>query len=150
MVFSSLTFLFFYLPIVCLIYKLTPLHYRNFVLFISSLFFYGWGEPIYILLMLLSTVVDYINGFFVHQYRHNQTLAKRFVYFSIFFNLSLLSFFKYYDWIIGMLNLPFLKPLGLPLPLGISFYSFQTMTYPIDIYRPVSYTHLTLPTNSLV
>lgn len=135
MVFSSLTFLFFYLPIVCLIYKLTPLHYRNFVLFISSLIFYGWGEPIYILLMLLSTVVDYINGFFVHQYRHNQTLAKRFVYFSIFFNLSLLSFFKYYDWIIGMLNLPFLKPLGLPLPLGISFYSFQTMTYPIDIYR---------------
>ena len=138
MVFSSLTFIFFYLPIVLIIMKIIPFPYGNVALFIVSLIFYGWEEPIYILLMLLSTIVDYFNGLFVYKYRHKKSIAKRFVIFSIVFNLSVLAFFKYYDFIVLSLksiDIVSLKPLGLSLPLGISFYSFQTMTYTIDIYR---------------
>ena len=138
MVFSSLTFLFGYFPIVLFIMYIVPIHFRNFALFILSLIFYGWGEPIYILIMLLSTVVDYINGYFVFKYLDHKKIAKRFVVFSIVFNLGMLGFFKYYDFIVTSINsLGFteLKTLGLALPIGISFYSFQTMSYPIDIYR---------------
>lgn len=138
MTFSSLTFLFFYLPITIVIMKITPFSYSKVILFIVSLIFYGWEEPIYILLMLLSTIVDYFNGLFIYKYRHKKNIAKGFVIFSIVFNLSMLAFFKYYDFIVLSLQrigIAFLKPLGLPLPLGISFYTFQTMTYTIDIYR---------------
>lgn len=138
MVFSSLTFLFVYLPLVLVVMKLSPLRLRNFCLFILSLAFYGWGEPVYILIMLLSTVVDYANGYFVNKYRDQRHIARRFVIFSIVFNLGMLGFFKYFDFFIGNLNalgFDWLKPLGLSLPIGISFYSFQTMSYPIDVYR---------------
>lgn len=138
MTFSSLTFLFFYLPITIVIMKITPFSYSKVILFIVSLIFYGWEEPIYILLMLLSTIVDYFNGLFIYKYRHKKNIAKGFVIFSIVFNLSMLAFFKYYDFIVLSLQrigIASLKPLGLPLPLGISFYTFQTMTYTIDIYR---------------
>ncbi len=138
MVFSSLTFLFVYFPIVLIVMKLAPLKYRNLCLFILSLIFYGWGEPIYIIIMLISTIVDYINGFYVHKYRDNRKIAKRFVIFSIIFNLSMLGFFKYFDFIAQTFNnlgLYFITPLNIALPIGISFYTFQTMSYPIDIYR---------------
>lgn len=138
MVFSSLIFLFVYLPIVLVVMKTSPLKLRNLFLFLLSLVFYGWGEPFYIVLLILSTVVDYINGYYVHKYRDQKKIAKRFVIFSICFNLGLLGFFKYYDFIVMSLNgLGFnaLQPLGLALPIGISFYTFQTMSYPIDIYR---------------
>ena len=138
MVFSSLTFLFIYFPLVLIIMYLSPIKLRNLFLFILSLIFYGWGEPIYIVIMLISTIVDYINGYYVNKYRDKRNIAKRFVILSILFNLSMLGFFKYFDFIVMNLNnlgLDFIQPLGLALPIGISFYSFQTMSYPIDIYR---------------
>lgn len=136
MVFSSLTFLFAYFPIVLLVMKCSPIKLRNFLLLVLSLFFYGWQEPIYILLMIGSTIFDYINGYMVDKYRDNKKVAFRFVLLSIIGNLTLLGFFKYYDFIIlNLQHIGFsLKPLGLTLPVGISFYTFQTMSYPIDIY----------------
>ncbi len=137
MVFSSLTFLFFYLPIVILVMKTVPIKFRNFSLFIFSLFFYGFKEPIYIFLMLFSTIFDYFNGYMVYKYRKTK-YSKWFVVLSIVGNLGILIFFKYFDFIISSLNLigiNFIKPLGIVLPVGISFYTFQTMSYPIDVYR---------------
>lgn len=138
MVFSSVVFLFGYLPLTLVVMKLSPLKFRNLFLLILSLIFYGWGEPIYILIMLLSTVVDYFNGYMIDKHKDNKKIAKRFVIFSICFNLGLLGFFKYFDFIVLNLNqlgFEWLKPLGLALPIGISFYTFQTMSYPIDVYR---------------
>ena len=137
MVFSSIIFLFWYLPVVLAVMKLSPLKWRNALLFVLSLFFYGWSEPFYIFLMLTSTVVDYFNGMMVEKHLPDKKKARRYVIFSVVFNMGLLGFFKYADWIIGMINsfglsLPLL---GLSLPVGISFYSFQTMSYPIDVYR---------------
>ncbi|MBE6107302.1 MAG: MBOAT family protein [Erysipelotrichaceae bacterium] len=137
MVFSSIIFLFWYLPVVLAVMKLSPLKWRNALLFVLSLIFYGWSEPFYIFLMLTSTVVDYFNGMMVEKYLPDKKKARRYVIFSVVFNMGLLGFFKYADWIIGMINsfglsLPLL---GLSLPVGISFYSFQTMSYPIDVYR---------------
>lgn len=137
MVFSSIIFLFWYLPVVLAVMKLSPLKWRNAILFVLSLVFYGWSEPFYILLMLLSTIVDYFNGMMVEKHLPDKKKARRYVIFSVIFNMGLLGFFKYTDWIIGMLNglgmnIPLL---GLSLPVGISFYSFQTMSYPIDVYR---------------
>lgn len=140
MIFSSVLFLYIYLPLVLLIYQLTPLKFRNLFLLIVNLIFYGWGEPVYILLMFLSIGIDYVNGYFVGKYRNtDRKKAKRFVIISVVMNLSLLGFFKYYDFIAvslnGLLNMQLLQPLGLALPIGISFYTFQTMSYTIDIYR---------------
>ncbi|MFQ8582840.1 MAG: hypothetical protein ACLSA6_10095 [Holdemania massiliensis] len=123
MVFSSLPFLFGYLPVVLVVLKCAPLHARNFCLFAVSLIFYGWSEPVYILIMLISTLVDYVNGRMVDHYRDDRRKAKRFVWFSVIFNLSLLGFFKYADFFIlnlQALGLP-LSPLHLSLPVGISF-----------------------------
>ena len=140
MVFSSVLFLFFYLPIVLGVYYITPLKYRNLVLLVVNLFFYGWGEPIYIVIMFLSIIIDYMNGYYVAKYvDKNKAKAKLFVICSVVLNLSLLAFFKYYDFfalnISSLLGYELLKPLGLSLPIGISFYTFQTMSYTIDIYR---------------
>lgn len=137
MVFSSLPFLFGYLPVVLAVLKLAPLNTRNFCLFAVSLIFYGWSEPVYIVIMLISTLVDYVNGRMVHKYRNDRKKAKRFVLYSIIFNLAMLGFFKYADFFLinlQHLGLP-VSPLNLTLPVGISFYTFQTMSYPIDVYR---------------
>ena len=128
MVFSSLLFLFRFLPCVLVIYFIAPgcfkNTFKNLLLFLASLVFYAWGEPVYIVLMLFSTVVDYINGglagYFIN--RNKKNAAKFFVFLSVFINLSLLGVFKY-------------AGTGLALPIGISFYTFQTMSYTIDIYR---------------
>lgn len=140
MIFSSVLFLYIYLPLVLLIYQLTPLKVRNLFLLIVNLIFYGWGEPVYILLMFLSIAIDYVNGYYVGKYRNiDRKKAKRFVILSVVMNLSLLGFFKYYDFFAvslnSLLNMQLLQPLGLALPIGISFYTFQTMSYTIDIYR---------------
>lgn len=139
MVFSSLTFLFAYLPIVLAIYFIVPMRYRNFVLLLVSLFFYGWGEPIYVLMMVFSIVVNWIFGNYIGKYRKNdKSQAKKYLIYCVVFNLLLLGFFKYYDFFASNLNaigISFVKPLGLGLPIGISFYTFQAMSYPIDIYR---------------
>ena len=140
MVFSSLLFLFRFLPAVLIIYFLAPRRWRNLVLFISSLIFYAWGEPVYIVLMLISTVVDYTVGRTITSARAqgNDRKAKIALLYSVIINLTLLGIFKYLDFVIGILNmLPFvcIDTVGLALPIGISFYTFQTMSYSIDIYR---------------
>ncbi len=139
MVFSSLLFLFMYLPIVLLIYYAVPFKYRNLFLFFANLVFYGWGEPIYVTLMLFSTIVDYTCGHFIDKYRlSNKKIAKAWVIVSVCVNLGLLGFFKYAGFITDTLNaIPFfsLPSISVPLPIGISFYTFQTMSYSIDVYR---------------
>ena len=138
MVFSGLPFLFFYLVVTLLIYKLTPLKLRNLVLLIASLFFYGWGEPVYIVIMFLSIAVDYTHGMLVERWRNNDRKARMAVASSVFLNLLILVTFKYYDFLAGSLNAVTgwsIPLLGVPMPIGISFYTFQTMSYTIDVYR---------------
>ena len=138
MVFSSLPFLFFYLPAVLAVYRLTPLKLRNLCLLAVSLLFYGWGEPVYISIMLLSIAVDYTHGILVERWRDNDRRARMAVASSVFFNLAILVFFKYWDFLAKSVNSLTglgLPVLGLPLPIGISFYTFQTMSYTIDVYR---------------
>ena len=138
MVFSSLTFLFGYLPLTLALYFITPLRRRNFVLLLVSLFFYGWGEPVYVGIMFLSIFIDYTHGLLVEKYRERDRLARWFVGQSVVFNLLLLGFFKYWDFLAANLSLlpgVDLPQMGLPLPLGISFFTFQTMSYTIDVYR---------------
>ena len=138
MVFSSLTFLFGYLPLTLALYFLTPLRRRNFVLLLASLFFYGWGEPVYVGVMFLSIFIDYTHGLLVERFRQQDRLARWFVGQSLVFNLLLLGFFKYWDFLAANLSLLpgiTVPQLGLPLPLGISFFTFQTMSYTIDVYR---------------
>ena len=149
MVFSSLTFLFAYLPLTLLLYFAAPLRWRNFVLLLVSLFFYGWGEPVYIVIMFLSIFIDYTHGLLVEKYRHNDKKARYFVAQSMVFNLLLLGFFKYGTFFAENLyaltgiaipesvtlfgkTIPLL---GIPLPIGISFFTFQTMSYTVDVYR---------------
>ena len=138
MVFSGLPFLFFYLVAVLLIYKLSPLKLRNLFLLLASLFFYGWGEPVYILIMFLSIAVDYTHGMLVEKWRQDDKKARMAVASSVVFNLAILFFFKYWDFVaVNVNNLTGigLPVLGIPLPIGISFYTFQTMSYTIDVYR---------------
>lgn len=142
MVFSSLEFLYFYLPAVLFIYFIIPskfLALRNLALLVVSLLFYGWSEPSYIWIMLLSITVDYTCGRLVGKYRQSAPKrAKAALVASIVINLSILGFFKYADFIIENLALipalSNLKPLGISLPVGISFYTFQTMSYTLDVY----------------
>lgn len=140
MVFSSLLFLFYFLPAVLLAYFLSPRKYRNGVLLAFSLFFYAWGEPLYILLMLFAIGADFALGRRIHAHlsRGSRAGAKKVLFFSVILNLSLLGFFKYADFLIETLNLlPGVSlPLPeLPLPIGISFYTFQALSYLIDLYR---------------
>ncbi|MCI9474663.1 MAG: MBOAT family protein [Flavonifractor sp.] len=140
MVFSSLYFLFLYLPIVLFAYYVTPLRLRNGVLLVLNLIFYAWGEPVYILIMFASIAIDYTHGMLVERckQRGNERGARLAVASSVVFNLALLFFFKYWDFIAGSLaavGLPLMPKLGLRLPIGISFYTFQTMSYTIDVYR---------------
>ena len=137
MVFSSVLFLFRFLPFFILCYFLAPDRLKNPVLLIGSLIFYAWGEPVYVLLMLFSTVSDYIHGHLIDAYRGKKA-AKWFLASSITINLLVLGFFKYADFLIQTFNsvvgttFPLLE---LGLPIGISFYTFQTMSYTIDVYR---------------
>lgn len=140
MVFSSITFLFYFLPVVLIAYFVSPKSMRNLVLFLASLFFYAWGEPVYVVLMLFSTVVDYTLGRLIGRNIRNgdRKKAKLCVLASVVINLSLLATFKYLDFIIGNVNTVFHAAIplaGLALPIGISFYTFQTMSYSIDVYR---------------
>lgn len=140
MVFSSPLFLFYFLVAVLLVYYLVPLRLRNGVLMLASLFFYYWGEQDYTLIMLLSTAIDYTHGLLVQRFkeRGQDRYARMTVVSSVFFNLSILFFFKYWDFLAGSLQsigLEWMPVLGITLPIGISFYTFQTMSYTIDVYR---------------
>lgn len=140
MVFSSLLFLFRFLPVMILAYYAVPRRFRNGVLFIGSLFFYGWGEPVYISLLLFSTAVDFFHGKLIGKFlgEGRRDLARGAVISSAVINLSLLGFFKYAGFLTETVNritgAGILVP-ALALPVGISFYTFQTMSYTIDVYR---------------
>lgn len=138
MVFSSLTFWFFYLPCVLLVYFVVPRKIRNLVLFIVSLAFYGWGEPVYILLMVFTILLNYIAGMLIEKARGNAKKRKMWLILSVVLNLGLLVFFKYSGMIVDTLNLlPFvdIAYTAPALPIGISFYTFQAMSYTIDVYK---------------
>lgn len=138
MIFSSVLFMSIFLPLTLACYFIAPRKLRNVVLFIASLIFYAWGEPIYFLIMIFSTVLDYSCGKGIEKHEGNDKMRKVYLLISMTVNLGLLCFFKYSDFLIGNinsflgLNIPLLK---LPLPIGISFYTFQTMSYTIDVYR---------------
>lgn len=126
-----------FLPITLFMYYISPKPARNLVLFIVSLIFYAWGEPLYITIMLFSTVFDYINGLLIEKYRDRKNICKSVFINSIVINLAILCFFKYYGFVIDNINSLFdlhLTVKRLPLPVGISFYTFQTMSYVIDVY----------------
>lgn len=137
MVFSSMTFLFYFLPIMLLLYYVTPKKLKNLTLLVGSLIFYFAGEPIYIGLLIFSTVVDYSHSLVISRNRGG-VKAKLALISSITINLSMLIFFKYSDFLIYNLNRfvgSDFKLLELSLPIGISFFTFQTMSYTIDVYR---------------
>lgn len=142
MVFSSLVFLFAFLPIVLLLYYICPKRGRNLVLFAASLIFYAWGEPRYVWIMLFSTVFDYTNGRLIYYWKGRgfHKRAKAALVVDVCGNLAILGFFKYTDFFIGTINSisgAGLSLLRIALPIGISFYTFQTMSYTIDVYRGV-------------
>lgn len=135
MVFSSNLFLFYFFPIVFLVNLILPKKFKNLWLFLASLFFYAWGEPIYVLVMIFSTFFDYNNGKMMQN--ASQKKKKRVLILSIAVNLGLLFFFKYANFFVRILNGlgTNIAPLNLTLPIGISFYTFQTLSYTIDCYR---------------
>ena len=140
MVFSSLEFLFLYFAVSILIYFAVPLKFRNAVLLVISLIFYGWGEPVYVFLMVGTILIDYVCGYFVDKYKGQGRTgaAKAAMIVAIVTNLLLLGFFKYWNFIIDNINSLFsisIKTVEVSLPIGISFYTFQALSYVIDVYR---------------
>lgn len=138
MVFSSIPFLFFFFPVCFGLYYMVPKRWKNLILLIVSLLFYAWGEPIYIVLLLFSSLVDYFHGRMIEKYHSRPFLKRCFLISSIVINLGLLGFFKYSDLLLQSFNQLFgssLPLLGIGLPIGISFFTFQTMSYSIDVYR---------------
>lgn len=137
MVFSSITFLYFFLPIVLTVYFITPNKYKNLVLLLGSIFFYFCGEPKYTLLLFSSIIINYIHGILIEKYRGTR-IAKGVVISSVVINLLLLGIFKYSNFIVDNINNIFridIKFIEIILPIGISFYTFQAMSYVIDVYR---------------
>lgn len=140
MLFSSTTFLFLFLPITILLYFMMPKKLRNGVLLLVSLIFYGWGEPRLVILMLISILVGYLTGIMVYHARkqNRAAMAKAAVWIAVVYNVGVLAVYKYTDFFISNINHLFHTDFALwklALPLGISFYSFQMMSYTIDVYR---------------
>lgn len=138
MVFSSTIFLCVYLPLVLLGYNICPKKGKNLFLLIVSLIFYAWGEPKYVFLMIFSILVNYVFGLLMDKHRENKKRLKLMLVISVIIDLGLLSVFKYTDFIITNINSVFgagFDLLNIALPIGISFYTFQAMSYTIDVYR---------------
>ena len=138
MLFSSIVFLFTFLPAVMILYYLLPVRFRNVILLLASLVFYAWGEPVYLFLMLLSILFNYFSGLDIARNLPDKRAAKRRLVFNLIINLAVLGFFKYEGFVLDTLNgiLPVhISYHALPLPIGISFYTFQILSYIIDIYR---------------
>lgn len=138
MLFSSIVFLFTFLPAVLVLYYLLPERFHNPVLLLASLIFYAWGEPVYIFLMLLSILFNYFSGLDIARNLTDRRLAKRSLIFNIVVNIAILGFFKYEGFVLDSLNavLPVhITYHPLALPIGISFYTFQILSYIIDVYR---------------
>ena len=140
MVFSSLEFLFLYFAATVFIYFISPLKWRNAVLLAVSLIFYGWGEPLYVFLMVGTILIDYVCGYFTDKNKKAGSVkaAKAWMIAAIVSNLLLLGFFKYWNFVISNVNAIFscsIKTVKVALPIGISFYTFQALSYVIDVYR---------------
>ena len=137
MLFSSIPFLYYFLPAVLILYFIAPKKLKNSVILLSSLFFYAWGEPKYVILMIVSISVGYILGLLIEKFRE-KTLSKVFLAISVIFSIGALGYFKYSDFFIANFNavtglsVPLLR---IALPIGISFYTFQLLSYTIDVYR---------------
>ena len=137
MLFSSIPFLYYFLPGVLILYFISPKKLKNTALLLSSLVFYGWGEPKYVVLMIASIIIGYISGLLIEAFNKKKT-AKVVVALSVLINLLFLGFFKYSDFFIENFNtatglsVPLLR---VALPIGISFYTFQILSYTVDVYR---------------
>ncbi len=137
MLFSTISFIYYFLAAVLLIYFIVPFKFKNFVLLIASLFFYFYGEPVYTLLMLATTLSSYIHGLLIDRFR-GRVWSKVFMWSSVITSIGVLGFFKYSNFFISNVNSIFnaeIKLLNIALPIGISFYTFQTLSYTIDVYR---------------
>lgn len=137
MLFSSISFLYFFLPAVLLLYFIAPKALKNTVLLLSGLVFYAWGEPKYVIIMIISVLVGYVFGLLIEKFR-GKKLSKVFLILSVAVDLGLLVYFKYSDFFIENFNAA--TGLGIPLlrialPIGISFYTFQILSYTVDVYR---------------
>lgn len=139
MIFSSTVFLFAYLVIVLSVYYIAPRNLKNAWLFLASLFFYGYGEPIYLILMLASITVNYVSGLLMGLWKDRTPLKKAALILNVIINLALLGYFKYAGFATELISkIPLFANTVIPqiaLPIGISFYTFQTMSYTIDVYR---------------
>lgn len=138
MIFSSILFIFRFLPIALILYYITPQKYKNLILTLLSLVFYSWGEGKYFLIMIASIIIDYTAGRLIYRYKNEIKKKTIVLCISLVFNLGLLFFFKYFNFFIDNINNIFnlaIKGVKITLPLGISFYTFQTMSYSIDVYR---------------
>lgn len=138
MVFSSIVFIFRFLPFAIISYFLTPKKFKNFCIIILSLLFYSFGEPKYFPIIIISTLIDFLVSNLIEKNRENKRLCRFMLIISLVFNLGILFFFKYIDFFIDNLNIIFntsISKMYLTLPLGISFYTFQTLSYSIDVYK---------------
>ena len=138
MLFSSIPFLYYFLPLVLAVYFLTPRAGKNAVLFLSSLLFYAWGEPKFCIFMLLSILQGYVFGRLIEKHAQNKKRSKLFLTASVCLSLGLLGYCKYADFFISSLNAvtgASIKLLHVALPIGISFYTFQILSYVVDVYR---------------
>ena len=138
MLFSSITFLFLFLPIMLAVYYIAPPQWKNLLLLAGSLIFYAWGEPVYIILMMLSILLNYFCGMDIENKSENEAKAKRSLVFAITVNIVLLVFFKYFGFLVESANTLFgisIPYRELALPIGISFYTFQEISYIMDVYR---------------
>lgn len=138
MVFSSLIFIFRFLPVFIAVYYITPYKYKNLCILIFSLFFYSFGEPKYFPIMISSIIIDYIVSILIQRNFKNKAKCKVLLLVSIIFNMGILIYFKYANFFIENINLLFkssIDKISLTLPLGISFYTFQTLSYTIDVYK---------------
>lgn len=139
MYFSGLLFLFVFLPLVLAVYYILSKRFRNGFLLLANLVFYGWGEPVFVLIMLASIAVNYAAGLLIEKYSGSERLKKTVLVLSLVISLGFLAVFKYAGFVSDILRvLPpfsFMPKISLPLPIGISFYTFQTLSYTIDVYR---------------
>ena len=139
MVFSSIVFLFVFLPVVLALYYVVPaIRWKNVILLAASILFYAWGEPVYIVLMLLSILFNFVMGLELERLREDSRRKKLNLIFTVIVNLCILGFFKYYGFLLGSINSAFhlhIPYRELALPVGISFYTFQTLSYILDLYR---------------
>ena len=137
MLFSSMTFVFMFLPIVCSVYLLARKDLQNYILLIASILFYAWGEPRYLAIMFLTILVNYIGANYISRSK-NQKHRKLLLMATIIVDLSFLFYFKYFNFVMDNINAVFnmdIKFIDVVMPIGISFYTFQAMSYVIDVYR---------------